>query len=119
MNFNKSEIEEIISEELKQAEKKYGKEFKITLLKILSYEKMLNPTTSEPKQKEPIPLADWEKYHKYPSVKALRNHYFNRATNGFDCCVTYGGANGGRILIDEDKFFKWQATRKKPILHSC
>ena len=112
MNFNKQDIQEIIDLEIKQAEKKYGKEFKMTLLKILSYEKMLNPDKPI-QQKEPIPLAEWDKYHKYPTVRALRNHYFNRATNGFEYCVTYGGANGGRILIDEDKFFEWQSNRKK------
>lgn len=108
MNFNKQDIQEIIDLEIKQAEKKYGKEFKLILLKVLSYEKMLNPDKPI-QEKEPVPLAEWDKYHKYPTVRAMRNYYFNKDENGFSYCVVM---NGHRILIDEDKFFYWMKNRK-------
>ena len=36
-------------------------------------------------------------------------------TNGFAECIEYGGEAGGRILIDEAKFFEWQKNRGKKL----
>lgn len=111
MEINKEEIQNIIDDEIKAAEKRFGKEFKKALIRIISLEKMLHPEKPEKKSRK-IPLSEWEKYHPYPTESALRQYYFYRETNGFDEVVDYGGENGGRILIDEDKYFEWQKNRK-------
>ena len=43
MQLEKEEIQEAIDEQIVQAEKKYGKEIKLTLINIISLLNMLNP----------------------------------------------------------------------------
>ena len=112
MNYDKTDIETLINAEIEEGEKKYGKDFKLRILKILSYEKMLLPQVEQVKHSRKIPLSEWKKYHDYPTVRALRAYYYDK-NSGFDYCVEYGGNNGGRILINEDKYFEWQYNKKK------
>lgn len=113
MYGSKEEIKELIENKISDSEKKFGKEFKFALLEILNLEKMLNPTEAQEKQSRLIPLANWNKFHDYPTVGALRQYYFKREKNGFEDVIEYGGENAGRILIVEDKFFAWQKNRKQ------
>lgn len=116
MNINKEEIQNIIDIEIEIAGKKYGKDFKQTLIKILSLEKMLNPTAEQVEKKSRlIELSKWDKYHNYPSVGALRQYKFHNIDN-FEEVLEYGGMNGGRILINEDKLFIWLENRKKKLV---
>lgn len=110
--LEKKDIETMIKEKMDLYCKQYGKNFKFAVIEILSLEKMLNPS-SEEKPPRLIPLAKWEQYHTDYTVRALRQFYFYREQNGFEECVEYGGNNGGRILINEDKFYKWQEKRSK------
>lgn len=112
MQLEKEEIEDLIKQKVETGINKYGKEFKILVLEIVNLEKMIMPENTA-KQKKLIPLPRWNDVHPYPSVRAMRQYYFNRKKNGFEDCVEYGGENGGRILIDEEKFFLWQGSRKK------
>ena len=112
MYGTKEEIKELINNKLSDSEKKFGKDFKFALLEILNLEKMLNPEKEEKKSRV-IELSKWNEYHPYPTVGALRQYYFKKDKNGFAEVVEHGGENGGRILINEDKFFEWQASRKK------
>lgn len=107
---SKEEIKELIENKISDSEKKFGKEFKFALLEILNLTSMLNPTEKESRI---IELSKWNEYHPYPTVGALRQYYFKREKNGFEDVIEYGGANAGRILIVEDKFFAWQKNRKK------
>lgn len=113
MQLDKKEIEEQINRKIEIGTKQFGKDFKFLVIDILSLEKMLNPDSAEKKQSRIIPLAKWNDFHPYPSVRALRQYNVNKDENGFSACLEYGGENGGRILINEDKFFEWQAERKK------
>lgn len=106
MQFSEEEIKDSIADELKIAESKFGKEFKKYLIKILSLEKMLTPTTKENRL---IPLTQWSEYHPDPSVKALRMMVFRDENNFVDNCIVY---RGKRILINEQNYFKWQAQYK-------
>ena len=112
MQIDKDEIQATIDEAIKAAEKKYGKEIKFTLINIISLLKMLNPEHQEEKSRL-IPLAEWDKYHPYPSVGTLRQYNFHNTNNFQEECLEYGGAHGNRILIDEQKFFIWQKKNKK------
>lgn len=103
-------IQEIIDEEIKQAEKKYGKEVKNLLLKILLLEKQLNP---EVKESRLIPLSEWNKYYPYPTKGTLYQYNFDKENNGFDCCTEKGGKHGNRILINDVKFWEWHNNRFK------
>jgi len=111
MYYTKEELQETIENKIADSEKRFGKQFKFALLEILSLEKMLNP--QEKMQSRVIELSKWNEFHSYPSVGALRQYYFKRKENGFEDVIEYGGENGGRILIVEDKFFNWQKSRKK------
>lgn len=51
-----------------------------------------------------IPVTKWSDFHPWPSVQGLRWIIFNEHTNGFAKCVK---RVGGRVLIDEAKFFEW------------
>ena len=102
-------IQEIIDEEIKQAEKKYGKEVKNLLLKILLLEKQLNP---EVKESRLIPLSLQEKYYDYPTLNGMRMKVFNENTNGFkDYNVVH--REGKRVFIDEQNFLKWQRRNQE------
>ena len=112
MNYDKTDIEQLINTKIEDYSKKFGKDFKFAVLDILSLEKMLQPQGESIKHSNIIPLSEWNKHHSYPTVRALRAYYYDK-NSGFDYCVEYGGNNGGRILINEDKYFEWQNNRKK------
>ena len=111
MNLSKEEIEELIDKKIKQGVEKYGKPLKLYAIELIELVKLLNANTS-PQQSRIIPLSEWNKYHQYPTIPALRQYYFHRTKNGFSEVVEYGGNNGGRILIDEAKLFNWLKMRK-------
>lgn len=109
MQLSQVEIEEIINNEIAEAVKKYGKDVKATITKIVGLEKLLSPTTSQSRK---IPLVRWNDYHPDPSVPALRMLDFKRAENGFeDFNVTE--RRGSRVMINEDNYFKWYDFYKK------
>ncbi|MBF0371705.1 MAG: hypothetical protein HQL52_19895 [Magnetococcales bacterium] len=57
-----------------------------------------------PKNAPLIPLTKWPEHHPWPTIGGLRHLVFNAEKNGFDeviCRV------GGRVLIDEGRFFQW------------
>ena len=112
MNYDKTDIETLINAEIEEGEKKYGKDFKLRILKILSYEKMLLPQVEQVKHSRKIPLSEWKKYHDYPTVRALRAYYYDKKT-GFDYCVEHSENKQKRIIINEDKYFEWQENREK------
>jgi hypothetical protein len=62
------------------------------------------------KNRRLIPLTEWNDHHPWPPHGGLRHLVFNRDTNGFDKVMR---KVGGRILIDEDKFFKWADKQNK------
>ena len=51
-----------------------------------------------------IPVTKWPLHHEWPSVSGLRWLIFNAKRNGFDAVVR---RVGGRVLLDEQAFFKW------------
>lgn len=120
MDFDKNYIQELIDNKIKDAEKTYGKHFKNVLIEIIGLEKMLTPVNQiqEPKKSRLIPLANWNDYHDFPTVSALRQYKFRSKTNGFEDVIEYGGENGNRILINEDKFFQWQKEKTLSRLNS-
>lgn len=111
MILNKEDIERLQEQKLKEAEKKFGQEFKMRLIEILALERQL-PAENIVKESRLIPLSKWNYYHDYPTVASLRQFYFYRNKNGFEYCIEPGGNNGGRIIINEDKFFEWHKNRK-------
>lgn len=113
VQLNKQEIEELIENKIQEAEKKFGKKFKDTLIEIISLEKMIQPEVKAEKKSRLIPLVEWDKYYSYPTIGALYQYHHYRNENGFDEVVEYGGMEGGRILINEDKLFEWIEKRKK------
>lgn len=58
-------------------------------------------------EKRLIPLSQWNKYHDWPTVPALRSYAFMRDHNGFDKVVSKVGR---RLKIDEKKFFEWATS---------
>ena len=111
MQINKEEIQNIIDDEIKAAEKRFGKEFKKALIRIISLEKMLHPEKTEKKSRL-IELSKWNKFYPYPTVGALRQYKFYN-TDNFEEVLEFGGINGGRVLINESKLFEWLENRKK------
>ncbi|STX50474.1 Uncharacterised protein [Legionella busanensis] len=57
-----------------------------------------------------IPVPDWDKYHHWPTIAALRSYIFNKKTNGFEKVVI---KLGKRVLINEAAFFEWVASHSK------
>jgi hypothetical protein len=112
MQIDKDEIQAALDETIKDAEKKYGKEVKFTLINIISLIKMLNPEQPQ-EQSRLIPLSEWNDHHVYPTVGTLRQYKFYNTRNFIEECLEFGGADGNRILIDEKKFFEWQRKNKK------
>lgn len=112
MNLSKEEIEELIDEKIKQGIEKYGKPFKLFAIEFIELVKSLNTNNTSQQHSRIIPLSEWDKYHQYPTIPALRQYYFHREKNGFSEVVEYGGNNCGRILIDEAKLFNWLKIRK-------
>lgn len=107
MQLSKEEIQAAIDEQIKSAEKQYGKNIKFTIINIIGLVKMLHPEQPE-KESRLIPLAKWNDYHPYPSTGTLYQYKF-KALEGFNDCLVQ---NGVRILIDETKFFEWLHNRK-------
>jgi hypothetical protein len=60
---------------------------------------MQHPTT-----RRLIPAASWNRYHIYPSQRALRNLIFKADRNGLAVAIRRVGR---RVLIDEAEFFAW------------
>ncbi len=113
MQLSQVEIEEIINSEIAEAVKKYGKDVKATITKIVGLEKLLSPTTPlAPAQTRFIPLAKWNEYHADPTVPALRMLDFKRAKNGFEE-FNVTERRGSRVLVNEQNFFKWQEFYNK------
>lgn len=110
MQIDKVEIENMINMKIDNAQKKFGAEFKITLIEILSLEKMLAPKIESEEKNRLIPLTKWNDYHPDPSVKALRMLVFHKDTNGFDKVVE---RRGHRVLINEQAYFEWQEQNSK------
>ena len=114
MQTNKEEIKAIIESELTAYTKKYGKDFRAAVLKIVALEQLVStPAPVQAEQERLIPLSKWNDYHPYPTVGALRQYYFYRDSNGFSDVCENGGMNGGRILIREKALFDWIEKRKK------
>lgn len=80
----------------------------MTLITILKDSKNLtgNPLPAN----RLIRLPQWNDYHEYPSIGALRNMIHNSEFNGFSVCIKRVGRN---IFIDEEKFFAWMKTNPK------
>lgn len=57
-----------------------------------------------------IPLSQWNKFHPWPSVPALRWIRFHGESNGFNRCVLKVGK---RVLVDEAKFFQWMQEQNQ------
>lgn len=116
MELSKIEIEEIINSEISEAVKKYGKDVKATITKILGLEKLLCPNApiEQLGNKSPrfIPLAKWNEYHADPTVPAMRMLDFKRNENGFEE-FNVTERRGNRVLVNEENFFKWQEHYKK------
>lgn len=55
-----------------------------------------------------VPVPKWNNDHDWPSVAGLRWLIFHAKSNGFDGVVKRAG---GRVLIDENAFFKWVETQ--------
>ena len=47
MEYNKEEIETLINIKMKDYEKKYGKDFRMAVIDVLSLEKMLAPVPAQ------------------------------------------------------------------------
>lgn len=109
MQLSKDEIENLISEKITFAEKKYGKDVKMLLIETLSFEKMLK---AESLQTRYIPVVKWNEYHPYPTVASMQMRVFYEDTNGFkEFGVVH--RDGKRVLIDEQAYFKWQKDKDK------
>lgn len=63
-------------------------------------------THIEPQQKKPkyIPVSKWEDYHDWPTIPSLRWMIHNKERNGIGPCIK---KVGGRVLVNEEAFFKW------------
>lgn len=114
MDLSKNEIEEIINSEISEAVKKYGKDVKATITKILGLEKLLNQNLPTQTIHNPrfIPLAKWDEFHADPTVPAMRMLDFKRNENGFEE-FNVTERRGSRVLVNEENFFKWQKHYKK------
>ncbi len=54
-----------------------------------------------------IPVNDWPKYHKWPTVSALRTYIFHAKEYGFEDCVV---RRNRKVFIREDAFRTWMET---------
>lgn len=107
MDASKNEIQQAIDDAIENAGQRFGKSFKIELLKIIALQKMLAAET--PKSRL-IPLGKWNDYHDYPTIGALRQ-YRHYNTDNFNDVLVKSGINNGRILIDENKLLAWLENR--------
>jgi hypothetical protein len=104
MQFNKEDIEYLLSKKMSEYEKTYGKDFKFAVIEVVGLEKQLNPEPTQVKETRLIPLVKWNNYHPEPTVKALRMLVYKKDENGFDRVVV---RRGSRVLINENEYFKW------------
>lgn len=109
METTNTELQTIIDNLIEESCKKFGKDFKTELVKIVALMKMMEAE----KRSRRIPLAKWNDYYDYPTVGALRSYRHNNTDNFNEICCEPGGPNGGTIVIIEDKFFEWQRNRGK------
>lgn len=58
--------------------------------------------TGTPTGRRLIPLSQWEQFHPWPTVSALRHLRFNMHENGFARAFR---TVGRRVLVDEAEFF--------------
>lgn len=116
MEIDKEEIQEIISQKIKDGEKRFGKDFKFLVMEIVLLEKMIGSETAAEDAQSPkeetqarlIPLVKWNEFHPDPTVSALRMLVFRGDKNGFNNVIE---KRGHRILINEDKYFEWCKAR--------
>jgi len=113
MKLDSNEVEKIIKNKIDYYCRVYGEQFKIALIEIMSLEKATYEALEAKQEEKLIPLSKWNEHYEHPSVGSLRQSYFHRHENGFDYCVEYGGDNGGRILINVDKYNEWRKSRHK------
>ena len=66
-------------------------------------------------QKKLIPLSEWNRYHAIPKMCTMRYYVAHRQKNGFDEVLRLSNS-GRKVLIDEEKFFKWAAENNKKFL---
>ena len=66
--------------------------------------------TQNIKKQNLIAVSQWNRYHDFPTVGALRNLIFFADRNGIDKCVR---KIGGRLYIEETAFFEWVEERSK------
>lgn len=55
-----------------------------------------------------IPVVRWGEFHEWPPEGGMRHLIFHRETNGFKEAFVHAG---GRVLVDEEKFFECVARR--------
>lgn len=108
MQTDRLMVENLISQKISAAKKKYGAEFEMILLEILGLQKLLAPEKKE--QSREIPLTEWNEHHPDPSVKALRMLVFRSKENGFDMVIR---RRGKRVLIDENAYFRWRELKER------
>ena len=61
-------------------------------------------------EKNLIAVSQWNKYHDFPTIGALRKLIFYSERNGIDKCVR---KIGGRLYIEESAFFEWVDEQNK------
>ncbi len=61
--------------------------------------------------KKLIPIAQWNKFHVWPTPAGLRYLVVNAKINGFHKAIRRVGR---RILIDEAAFFDWVEEQNTP-----
>lgn len=109
MRLSKEEIEAIISDKAETMQKEYGKKAYMLLQEILTFVEKLNGAE---KRSRIIPVPDWDKFHTYPTVSAIRN-YINKANkNGFDKVFFKKGVKN---FIVEDEMFRWLQSERKNV----
>ena len=62
----------------------------------------------ETNNKKLIAVSQWNRYHDFPTVGALRNLIFFANKNGIDKCIK---KIGGRRYIEESTIFEWVDER--------
>lgn len=68
------------------------------------------PVTGGTHKSRLVPVPKWNADHEWPPIGGLRWLIFNAEHNGFASVIKRAG---GRVLIDEDAFFKWVETQNQ------
>ena len=105
MQITVDETNSLIEEKMQQMQEKFGDKARLLMLEIL----MLKNSLYDQLVTRYIPVPEWNEYHSYPSVSALRNYIANATKNGFEKVFF---RKGKRIFIDEAKFFEWLRNEK-------